>query len=241
MEGADVTEDAQPVVWSKTRRDPARRAPSVERIVETALAIADAEGLEAVSMRRVATELASGTASMYRYVANRDELLDLMIDAAQGDIALPPLTGDGRADLAALARQRRETLLRHRWLGAELTGRPALGPNALRRFDAGIAAALQLTADIGLAAQLVDTVSAYVHGTVTQEVAELRAQQRTGLSEDQWRASVGPYLRDALATGAYPALARRLHEAEDPTDAERFEFGLACVLEGVSRAARSPR
>ncbi|MEC3917608.1 TetR/AcrR family transcriptional regulator C-terminal domain-containing protein [Nocardia sp. CDC160] len=236
-----MTEGTPPVVWSKQRRDPARRAPSVDRIVATALAIADAEGLEAVSMRRVAGELSSGTASMYRYVANRDELLDLMIDAAQGDIDLPPLTGDGCADLAALARRQRETLLRHRWLGAELSGRPALGPNALRRFDTGMAAALQLTDDINVAARIVDTVSSYVSGAVNGEVAEYRLQQRTGLTEDQWRASVGPYLRSALATGAYPALSRRLHEADDPTAAESFEFGLACVLEGVSRVARSPR
>ncbi|GAB0107240.1 hypothetical protein JMUB6875_62340 [Nocardia sp. JMUB6875] len=135
----------------------------------------------------------------------------------------------------------RDMLLRHRWLGPELAGRPALGPNALRRFDFGMAAGIELTADVTLAAQLVDTVSAYVFGAVNQELAELRAQRRTGLTEDQWRASVAPYLRDVIAGGEYPYLTRRMREAEDPTATQSFEFGLACVLEGVSRAARPPR
>ncbi|MEV4257917.1 TetR/AcrR family transcriptional regulator, partial [Spirillospora sp. NPDC049652] len=122
------------LVWTKERREPRRRAPSVERFVKRAVAIADAEGLDAVSMRRVAKDLGSGTASLYRYIANRDELLDLMIDAVQGEDAPPGPTGDWRADLGAHARRMRAVLLRHPWLGAELTGRPALGPNSLRSY-----------------------------------------------------------------------------------------------------------
>lgn len=231
-----MTEDTPQLVWSKDRRTPARRAPSVERIVDTALTLADTEGLEAVSMRRVASELGSGTASLYRYVANRDELLDLMIDATQGDP--PPLSGDGPADLAAAAHLLRDTLLRHHWLGPELSGRPALGPNALRRYDFAMAAALALTPDVTRAAHCVDTITAFVFGAVAQELAELRAQRRTGLTEDQWRAGVAPYLRAALESGAYPNFARRIREAEDATATESFTFGLSCVLEGLSRAVR---
>ncbi|MFF0613805.1 TetR/AcrR family transcriptional regulator C-terminal domain-containing protein [Nocardia tengchongensis] len=233
-----MTNDNPMLVWSRDRREPARRAPGVDRIVGTALALADAEGLDAVSMRRIATELASGTASLYRYVADRGELLDLMIDAAQAEIAPPALTGDARADLAAVAHHFRDLLLRHRWLGPELSGRPALGPNALRRFDIAMAAALQATDDITLAATIVDTVLAYVAGAVVQELAELRAQRRTGLTEEQWRAAVGPYLRSAIATGDYPHFARRIRDAEDLTRDQTFAFGMSCVLEGVLATAQ---
>lgn len=235
-----MPENTTQLVWSKDRRAPARRAPSVDRIVGAALAIADSEGVDAVSMRRVASDLASGTASLYRYVANRDELLDLMIDTAQGEAEPPAPTGDWRVDLTAVADRVRATLLQHPWLGPELSGRPALGPNSLRRHNSALAAVTPLTADITLASNIVDAVLSYVFGAVTQELAEIRARHRTGLTEDQWRATVGPYLREAIATGDYPHFARRVMDAEDSTPTARFEFGLSCLLDGVGRAAASP-
>ncbi|MEU1203834.1 TetR/AcrR family transcriptional regulator [Nocardia sp. NPDC005825] len=234
-----MTNDNPVLVWSKERPEPARRAPSVDRIVATALTLADTEGLDAVSMRRIATELGSGTASLYRYITDRGELLDLMIDAAQAEIPPPALTGDARADLAAVAHHFRDLLLRHHWLGRVLSGRPALGPNALRRFDIAMAAALELTDDITLAANIVDTVLSYVAGAAIQELSEIRAQRRTGLTENQWREAVGPYLRTAIATGDYPHFARRIRDAEDPTPEQTFAFGLSCVLEGVLATARA--
>jgi AcrR family transcriptional regulator len=116
------------LVWAKERRSPRRQAPSVEQIVRTAITIADTEGLPALSMRRVAADLGSGTASLYRYVASRDDLLDLMIDEVKG-AEDTELTGDWRADLASVARPVRATLLRHPWLSGEIPGRPALGTN----------------------------------------------------------------------------------------------------------------
>ncbi|WP_030801191.1 TetR/AcrR family transcriptional regulator C-terminal domain-containing protein [Streptomyces sp. NRRL S-337] len=226
-------EPAPPLVWTKDRRTPRRQAPGVEEIVRTALAIADAEGLTALSMRRVATELRSGTASLYRYVAGRDELLDLMIDEVHGTEAPPALTGEWRTDLANVARQVRTTLLRHPWLGAELTGRPALGANSLRQHDVALTAAGALTPDITLATRVVDTVLAYVFGAVTQELAEIQARQRTGLTEEQWQASVGPYIREVVESGAYPQFARRVIEAAETGPDDQFEFGLRCILDGV--------
>jgi len=222
------------LVWTKDRRVPRRQAPSVERIVRTAITIADAEGLAALSMRRVATDLESGTASLYRYVASRDDLLDLMIDAVQGETAPPALSGEWRSDLAAVARHIRATLLRHPWLGPELSGRPALGANSLRLHDLALAAAGALTPEITLAANVVDTLMAYVFGAVARHLAEELAQRRSGLTEDQWRASVGPYIREVIAGGAYPQFARRVIDGADLTADERFDFGLSCILDGVA-------
>ncbi|MBE8518643.1 TetR/AcrR family transcriptional regulator [Amycolatopsis sp. H6(2020)] len=229
---------AEELVWAKERRSPRRQAPSVEQIVRTAIAIADAEGLAAVSMRRVATDLGSGTASLYRYVASRDELLDLMIDEVKG-AEHTELTGDWRADLTSVAHQVRATLLRHPWLGGAVPGRPALGTNSLRRHEAALAAAAPLSDDITFAAAAVDVVLAYVFGTVTQELAELQAQHRSGMTKEQWQASVGPYIRDVIASGKYPQFTRRVVEGEEWSAEETFEFGLGCVLDGV--AARAPR
>ncbi|MEV4142186.1 TetR/AcrR family transcriptional regulator C-terminal domain-containing protein [Amycolatopsis sp. NPDC049691] len=230
--------DEPALVWAKERRSPRRQAPSVEQIVRTAIAIADAEGLPALSMRRVAADLGSGTASLYRYVASRDELLDLMIDEVKG-AEHTELTGDWRADLASVAHQVRATLLRHPWLSGEIPGRPALGTNSLRRHEAALAAAAPLTGDITFAAGVVDVVLAYVFGTVTQELAELQAQRRSGLTKEQWQASVGPYIREVIESGEYPQFARRVIEGEDRTAEEVFAFGLTVVLDGI--AARAPR
>lgn len=230
---ADSAEPGPTSVWTKPRRAPSRQAPSVERIVQIAIAVADAEGLPAVSMRRVASDLGSGTASLYRYVASRDELLDLMIDSAQGE-TLTPVSGDWRAGLIGVARQVRATLLRHPWLGAELAGRPAIGANSLRRHDTALAAAAALTPDIDLAARAVDTVLAYVYGTVSRESAEAQARRRTGMTKQQWRDSVAPYLREAIGTGAYPQFARMVVDGVDLDAGERFELGLGFVLDGVA-------
>ncbi|MBL1087834.1 MULTISPECIES: TetR/AcrR family transcriptional regulator [Streptomyces] len=230
-------EPAPPLVWTKDRRTPRRQAPSVDQIVRTALAIADAEGLSAVSMRRVASELRSGTASLYRYVASRDELLDLMINEVHRAEEPPALTGEWRTDLGNVARQVRAGLLRHPWLGTELTGRPALGAHSLRHHEVALTAAAALTPDITLATRVVHTVLAYVHGATTHELAESRTQQRTGLTKEQWRASVGPYMRKVIEGGGYPQLARRVIEAEDTGPDELFEFGLRCVLDGVGALA----
>lgn len=226
-------------VWTRPRPEPRRRAPGVDQYVAAALAVADAEGLAAVSMRRVAGDLGSGTASLYRYITNRDELVDLMVDAAQGEDPLPEPTGDWRADLGAVARGLRTTLLRHPWLAGELTGRPALGPNSLRRSESALRAGVALTPDITLASQALGTVRAYVLGSVAAQLALRRAEQRTGLSEEEWQRSVGPYITEVLAAGEHPMLARRVIEAEELDPDVEFTFGLDCVLDGL--AARLER
>ncbi len=231
------SETAPALVWTRERPSPRRQAPSVEQIVARAVAIADTEGLAALSMRQVAADLGSGTASLYRYVTSRNELLDLMIDAVRGEEKPPTLSGDWRIDLTSVAHRLRADLLRHPWLSPELTGRPTLGPNALRHADIALGAVTALTPDITLAARIVDTVHAYVLGAVATELAEIQARCRTGLTKEQWQASVGPYIQQVIDTGHYPRLARRVIEADDSTPEQRFEFGLACVLDGI--AARS--
>jgi AcrR family transcriptional regulator len=224
------------LVWSREPYSPKRQAMSVDRVVRAAIGIADAEGLDALSMRRVAAEVKSGTTSLYRYVANRDELLDLMVDAVWGEEPPGEVSGDWRADLAEVARAQRSTLLRHGWLGTLMASRPTLGPHSLRRFDATLKAAAALTPDITRAAAVIAMLGDYVLGAVARELAEQEASRRTGMTEQEWRASVAPYLREVIASGDYPEFTRRVVEAGELDFTDQFEFGLRCLLRGVEEA-----
>ncbi len=199
--------------------------------MDASVAIADAEGLDALSMRRVAAELSTGTTSLYRYVDSRDDLLDLMADAVQDDRV--PLTGDWRADLEAYAHHERELWLRHPWLAPLLATKPSLGPNWLRALEHALTAAVPLTSDIADAASAVGLIRDYVRGAVMRELAEKQTQRRTGRTEEQWRAAVAPYMRKVIESGAYP-LVSRMTKSVDLSPAEQFSYGLRRILAGIA-------
>lgn len=222
------------VFWGQERPPRRGSAPDLPEIVAAAAALADREGLEAVSLRRVSTALGSGTASFYRVLDSRDELLDRMVDAVLGLHIPPEASGEWLADLATVARNRRAMLNAHPWLGTELAGRPAIGPNALTHHERALAAAAGYADDPTAASSAVETVLAYVLGAAARESAETRTRRRSGLTEEQWRTSVAPYLQQALNSGTYPHLERMVHEATDLDPDERFERGLTCVLAGLA-------
>jgi AcrR family transcriptional regulator len=113
--------------WDRETAPRRGGAPDLAHIVASAITLADQEGLDGVSLRRVATALGSGTASFYRVLSSREELLDRMVDTVLGQHVPPEPSGDWHEDLAAVARNRRDMLDAHPWLGTELAGRPALG------------------------------------------------------------------------------------------------------------------
>lgn len=221
-------------------RDTAPRrggAPDLARIVASAITLADQKGLDGVSLRRVATALGSGTASFYRVLSSREELLDRMVDTVLGQHVPPEPSGEWQADLAAVARNRRAMLDAHPWLGTELAGRPALGPNALTHYERALTAAAGYSNDPTVASSAVETVLAYVLGATARDSAELQTRRRSGLTTEQWRATVAPHLRAALDSGAYPHLQRMVHHAADLDPDQRFERGLTCVLAGLLACA----
>ncbi|MET7771146.1 TetR/AcrR family transcriptional regulator [Nocardia sp. NPDC005366] len=227
-----------PLIWEREPYQPKRQALSVERIVDASVAIADSEGLDALSMRRVAAELSTGTTSLYRYVDSRDDLLDLMADAVHDDHA--PLTGDWRDDLDAYAHHERALWLRHTWLAPLLATRPLLGPNWLRGLEHALTAAAPLTSDIADAASAVGLIRDYVRGAVMRELAEKQTQRRTGQTEDQWRAAVAPYMRKVIESGAYPQVSR-MTEAVDLSPAEQFSYGLRRILAGIADSQQTTK
>lgn len=222
-------------LWSERRHHRGRPpAHTREAVVATAVGVADAEGLSALTMRRVATALGSGTMSLYTYVSERDALLELMIDAVTGEQPLPPPTGDWRADLAAFARGQRALMHRHPWLPVALTGRRTLGPNTLRALDH----ALALLAPSGLPPRARTEAFALVSGLVASHVGyEVAQQQALGRTDDvrEFVASNARYLAAAVESGAYPHLAEAMAEngAESPEADETFERMLAQVISGL--------
>jgi AcrR family transcriptional regulator len=220
-----------------------RGAPALSRaeIVDAAIAIADAEGSGAISMRRIAQVLRAGTMSLYWHVANKEQLLDLMLDTLIAEIDVPEPTGDWRADLRAQARNERAMLLRHAWVIDFLGGRPPLGPNTLLQMDHLLAALDGLGLDVATAMYILGTVQTYVMGTVLREMQEARVQrdeEQADISGEAWKPMRDAWRDRLAADGRFTRVVRFLDEGIDPdaeeTRDERFEFGLDCVIDGIA-------
>ncbi|EGG48118.1 TetR/AcrR family transcriptional regulator [Streptomyces griseoaurantiacus] len=226
-------------VWDRPE-PPNRPAPlDRERIVAAALALADEGGLEAVSLRKVAARLDAGPMRLYRYIATKEELFDLMVDAVQAEILPEERPGDWREVLRTLAHRTRRAALRHEWLADLLGGRPALGPHGLALSESTLSALDGLT-DIDTAMRAVETVSSYYIGAIRREITNLRAERATGLSKREWQRSRGPHLTRALDTGRFPALSRAVREAADVDPETSFATGLDWVLDAVSAKLLPP-
>jgi len=197
--------------------------------VRAAIQLADADGLEAVSLRKVATVLDVGPMRLYRYIASKDELLDLMVDAVYAEIR--PTGDDWREVLSSLAETTRHAAHKHEWLADLMGGRPQLGPHALARGETVVAALGDV--DVDAIMPVVTAVDAYVIGAVRREVAERRAERATGMDERRWQASLGPYLERTFATGRFPALATVVRDAAHLDADQTFRIGLDFLLDGI--------
>jgi AcrR family transcriptional regulator len=202
---------------------------SRDQIVRAAIGLADADGLEAVSLRKVAAELDVGPRRIYSYITAKDELLDLMVDATYAEIRP---TGNGwREVLRSLAEATRRTAHQHEWLAELIGGRPQLGPHALARGEAVLIGLGDV--DVDLVMPMIDSVNAYVIGAVRREIAELRAERASGLDKQQWQAAFGPYLQRTFATGKFPALATVIRDAVHLDADQQFRTGLDFILDGI--------
>ncbi|MFJ6541922.1 TetR/AcrR family transcriptional regulator [Streptomyces sp. NPDC091385] len=219
------------LVWE--RPEPANRpvpAPlNRERIVRAAVQLADADGLEAVSLRKVAAVLGVGPMRLYGYIDSKEELLDLMVDAMYAEIR--PV-GDGwREMLRSLAETTRQAAHEHEWLADLLGGRPQLGPHALANGETVVAALGDLGVDAVM--PVVAAVNAYVIGALRREIAERRAERASGMDERRWQAELGPYLTRTFATGRFPALSRVVRDADHLDADHTFRLGLDFLLDGI--------
>jgi AcrR family transcriptional regulator len=202
---------------------PAERSRA--ELTSVAVAVADRDGLDAVSMRRVAAELGTGPASLYRYVASRDDLLDLMADSVAAEFELTGRTGGWLADLLDVGRQAREIMLRHSWLPGLVISRGALGPRGadLLEYVLGV-----------LADQPADGIAKVEAFAMVMAVTAAYVQHETtaGLAEQQRQAA---YLERVAADGGHPQIAALLAGAGPSAapDQDRFAPVLARVLTGL--------
>jgi len=228
------------VIWDRPARAARGPAPSLARdqIASAAVRLADAQGLEAVSMRVLAAELGIGATSLYRYVESKDELIDLMADAVMGVDMRFRSGGDWRAHLRSYARGLRAMIQRHSWMVVEGAGRTSLGPNTAATFERVLRGLDGLGLDIDDMLTMVETVDAFTRGRALEEVADQEAVRRSGLDNDAWMRQQEPYVRALVDSGRYPLLSRVILDAEAPHDPERLETafrrGLELVLDGLA-------
>jgi AcrR family transcriptional regulator len=229
-------------VWARPERQSRGRAGGLDRqrVVRAAITIADREGLDALTMRRLARELGAGTMSLYWHVRDKDELIELMRDEVAGEHRLEP-SDDWRTDLASFARDTRAVFRRHPWLASVAWGTPPLGPNSLRQDELTMAAMNSLGVDLRTQGAISATVYFFVVGFVLRELAQEQVERRTGVTVEEWRASVAPYIQQQLATGRYPNLQRAVSSGGDLDNDAAFEFILSFILDAVAAQLPGPR
>ncbi|WP_311932082.1 GntR family transcriptional regulator [Microbispora sp. H11081] len=218
----------------------AERELTRERVVRAAIEIADAEGLQALSMRGVAARLGVAAMSPYRYVGGKDDLILLMADAAFGELGYPGDHPEGwRERLEIAGRTLWAIFRRHPWL-AQLSplGRPLPLPGLAAHADWALATLDGLGLDSATALDLHILLYSHVQGLAINLEREAQIAAATGLSEDQWMDVQGPALSAIAGSGRYPAFAKVLGElGEDGYDFrldDLFELGMRLLLDGVT-------
>jgi AcrR family transcriptional regulator len=229
-----VTEPSGHSIWLRPER--AGRGPAPEytrgRIAAAGVALADADGLPAVTMRAVADALGTGPASLYRYVTTRDELLELMVNEVNAEFAYDGLgSGDWLADLLTLARQGRDIYLRHPWLlDVTMTTNP-IGPNAVDYLEHALAA----LADVGLSpGHKLEAIGVF-NGLVAQLTRAELTQRLAGQTLPEWQRAQAAYLGQVVTAGHHPHLAAALASpppGQEP-GAPLFDRVLTRVLKGL--------
>ncbi|MFF3459928.1 TetR/AcrR family transcriptional regulator [Streptomyces sp. NPDC002730] len=223
------------VIWARPERTGRGPKPAYSRadIATAAVRIADADGIDAVSMRKVAGELGCGTMSLYNYVPRKEDLYELMVDAVSGEYELPDEpSGDWRADMLALARQTRAIMQRHPWLPRLMSTVYGFSPNALRYLESCLRCLDGLDAPYGTKMELIATVNGSVMTSVANELAIAERSRGLPWSEEQEQAVRGAYLSREVASGAYPRLAAVLGEGVGPIDPDEiFDRVLTRVLD----------
>ncbi|MEU3517750.1 TetR/AcrR family transcriptional regulator C-terminal domain-containing protein [Streptomyces sp. NPDC006654] len=221
------------------RRGPQQRL-DVDRVVAVAIALADAEGLDALTMRRVAQQLGVVPMTLYTYVPGKAELLDLMLDTVY--LRMPRTDTAGRpwrARLTAVADENRALFEAHPWAAAISTGRPPLGPGMMAKYEHELSALDGLGLDdVELDAALTFLLT-FVQANARSAAEAQAARRDSAMDDEQWWAANAPLLERVLDPRVYPTAARvgtaagTAHGAAY-SPAHAWEFGLGRVLDGLA-------
>jgi AcrR family transcriptional regulator len=211
-----------------------RRAPLTrERVLRAAIDLADRGGFESLTMRRLAKELGVEAMSLYNHVANKDDLLDGMVDLVFAEIEPPPTRGDWKAAMRKRAVSTREALARHRWAIGLMEGRANHGPANLRLHDAVLGCLRSAGFSMAMTVHAYSVQDAYIYGFALQE------SDMSSESADDFAAEAQRQMHEYQAVLAdYPHLAEVVggHVAESGYDyATEFAFGLDLILDALDR------
>lgn len=241
-QGADPARSLA-LLWGAQGK-PGRSGLTVRTIVSKAIELADAQGLEAVSMRQVADALKVGTMSLYTHVPGKAELTDLMLDTVYGqlyeDVDAPTRRPGGwRASLRFIAERNWDLYQRHPWLLHLVTGRPVIGPNASLKYEAE----LRPLDTLGLTDVEMDSVLTlvltHVEGTARAHANVQRTQRETGMTDAEWWVATAPLLDKVMDAARFPVASRvgmsagQAYEGAS-SPAHAFTFGLERILDGVA-------
>jgi DNA-binding transcriptional regulator YhcF (GntR family) len=219
----------------------AKQPLSRKHVLRAAMAVADVEGLDAVSMRRLAAELGAAPMSLYRHVANKDELVTQMADEAFGEAALPAEGPDGwRAKLELIARRQWELCRRHLWLPRAVSfTRPVLAPNMMAHTEWTLRALDGLGLPMAVRTREALTLHGLVITVALALAAEVESEQETGVTLDGWRLAQRQRTDQLLESGRFPLLAAIPPDTASDLNG-LFEYGLACHLDGFAALVERP-
>ncbi|MBE1501458.1 AcrR family transcriptional regulator [Amycolatopsis lexingtonensis] len=245
--GADDVDRTLALLWRARggTSEPTRgRRPTltVERIVAAAIAVADADGLAAASMHRVAKELGAGTMTLYTYVPGKAELVDLMVDDVLVERRLPgpgePRSGDWREQVALYAERTRAAYRAHPWLCEVSRVRPPLGPGQLagQEYLLSIVDALGLPPRQAVAAA--NAIGTYVDANAALGAENTRLERSTGQSTEAWWHQRSSFWEDYFVVDAHPAMNRiwlggGFDQSAEAQGDKGYEFGLNRMLDGI--------
>ena len=211
-----------------------RRGLTIAGIVKAALDVADAEGFETLSMRRVAGRLGVGAMTLYSYVDSKDDLLRHVFDEVMGELIVPePLPEDWREAISAISRRTRDVWLEHPWLAQSIGARTEFGPRSLRHVEQSLQAVAPLGLDVPESFRVLGVIDDYVMGYTLRRVA-IGGAFASETDAKAWMAEMEQRFRTAIATGEYPQLQRLLDLDWDWLGEDRFESGLAALLDGIA-------
>jgi AcrR family transcriptional regulator len=239
-----VASDSRPI-WALPQ--PAERKPRYtrEQIMAAALQVADTEGFDAVTMKRIAGELGAATMTLYYYVRNKSDIVALMQDAILADILIPDteLSGGWRDAVTAIARRTRRALIDHPWSLASLN-EAQFGPNAMRHIEQSLAAAEKTGLPAAARFELTVAVDDYVAGNALHAVETLTRAAIAEADPAMVTAAI-EYGVSLLGSGEFPQLSA-MYSAQVNGEAaagpamtsealdRQFELGLAALLDGLA-------
>jgi AcrR family transcriptional regulator len=223
---------------TQTGQDPAPRIPlTKQRVLRAAVALADRDGVRSLSMRKLAQELGVEAMSLYHHVANKNDILDGIVDVVFSEIDLPSGDADWKAAMRRRAISAREALMRHPWATGLMESRSTPGPATLRHHDAVLGILRTAGFSVELAAHAFSVLDSYIYGFALQE-ANLPFQTSEEL------AAMADTILENLPTDEYPYLTElTVEHVLQPGYAYRNEylFGLELILDGLERALATAR